>query len=179
MKINILGLDPSFRNWGLSKATYDTDSQKLSVLYGEVLTSKHDLYEKQNQKDLYSACLLTEKLKQHWTNDIDLVCIELPHGSQSARAMVSYGVVLGVLSHFLNTGTFTCIVSASQVKSIVGHKDASKKEIIQWVTDKHQEFTLPKTLNKAEHIADSIVAIHAVLASKRFEEYLNENSTQL
>lgn len=178
MKINILGLDPSFRNWGLSKAMYDTDSQKLSVLYGEVLTSKHNLYEKQNQKDLYSACLLTEKLKQHWTNDIDLVCIELPHGSQSARAMVSYGVVLGILSQFI-PNTHCIFVSANNVKKTVGCRDTTKKEIIQWVTDKHQEFTLPKALNKAEHIADSIVAIHAVLSSKQFEEYLNENSTQL
>lgn len=176
MIVNILGLDPSFRNWGLSKATYDTDSKKLSVYYGEVITSEHDLYTKQNQKDLYSACLLTEKLKQHWTNDIDLVCIELPHGSQSARAMVSYGVVLGVLSHFLYLDTHNCIVSALQVKGIVGNNKASKKEVIQWVKDNHTEFTLPKALNKAEHIADSIVAIHAVLQSKKFEDYLNENS---
>lgn len=172
----ILGLDPSFRNWGISKATYDTDSKKLSVFHGEVLTSNHDLYSKQNQKDLYSACLLSQKLAEHWNDDIDLVCIELPHGSQSARAMVSYGVVLGVLSQFINKGIPTICTSALQVKDVVGNRKATKKEVIQWVKDNHTEFTLPKSLNKAEHIADSIVAIHAVLASKQFKEYLNENS---
>ncbi|WP_395143663.1 hypothetical protein ACF3NV_07555 [Moraxella atlantae] len=168
MNIKLLSLDPSFRNWGFVIAEYDAVNHLLHIHSGGVLSSKPDKSNtKQNTKDLKVSCYLYKHLVQ-LTKDIDIVIAEVPHGSQSSRAMVSYGVCIGLLG---------CIqqpliqISAMDVKRLVGSNTASKDDVINWVKQHYQLDWLPKAKSKSEHICDAIAALHIGIQSKQFKEY--------
>lgn len=176
MIIKILGLDPSLRNWGIAKTIYDTQTNILSVVDTSIIHTKPIKSKiKQSTKDLLASNKLYTGITPYY-KDIDLVIAEVPSGSQSSRAMVSYGVCIGVLGSLQALKPQLIQVAANDVKTVVGANTTSKKEIINWVKHKHPEASLPKT-NKAEHICDAIVAIYAGLKTKTFKEFINENST--
>lgn len=37
MLINVIGMDPSLNNWGIAKAVFDTETQKVTVLHIDVI----------------------------------------------------------------------------------------------------------------------------------------------
>lgn len=168
--INILGLDPSFRNWGWSMARVNS-----SVLMFDdcgVITSspsKEDI--PQNQKDIASCLQLYPGLLA-LTKKADIICIEAPHGSQSSRAMVSYGVCMAYIAAITHLNPNVVLVSANDVKRVVGLKNPSKRDVINWVINTHSDIIIPKQLNRAEHICDSIAAIHAAMQTNQFKELL-------
>lgn len=167
MKVNITGFDPSLNNWGISHAEYNTETNELKIKDGTVLRMKSkDKNLKQNQKDLIHAQSLYSKVYPH-LKDTHICCIELPIGSQSSRAMVSYAMCIGLIGSLMNhyPNTYFIFVNPYKVKQVVGANTTTKEEIIQWVKDKHPEYSLPKAKNQAEHIADSICAIYAGLNS--------------
>lgn len=175
MVINILGLDPSLNNWGIALAKYDTSTQELSILQGNVLQTKPDKANKQNIQDLYSAEFLYTNLKPSF-EFVDIISAELPYGSQTSRAMVSYALCIGVLGSLKHTNPNVVPVTPQQVKNVVGSSTASKKEVINWVKNNHQEVLswLPKAVSKSEHICDAIVSIHVMLNTKQFKDYIHE-----
>lgn len=177
MKVNITGFDPSLNNWGISHAKYNTETNELKILDGDVLRLKSkDKNLKQNQKDLIHAKSLYSKLQTHLTNT-HICCIELPIGSQSSRAMVSYAMCIGLIGSLMNQfpNVYFIFVSPYKVKQVVGTNTTTKEEIIQWVTTKHPEYDLPKAKNQAEHIADSICTIYAGLINQpNLKEIINE-----
>lgn len=167
--INILGLDPSFRNWGWSVATL---SNTLSIQDCGVITSapsKEDI--PQNKKDIESCLQLYPGLLA-LTKKADIICIEAPHGSQSSRAMVSYGVCMAYIAAITHLNPNVVLVSANDVKRVVGLKNATKHDVIDWVKKTHLEAVIPTQLNRAEHICDSIAAIHAAMQTNQFKELL-------
>lgn len=179
MNIKILSFDPSLRNWGIAAAIYNTASNQLYIKIGKVITSKPDKSKiRQNTKDLNTSINLFNELKDIYTQ-ADLVIAEVPHGSQSSRAMVSYGVCIGVLGSLITNNIPFIQVSALDVKRIVGHESVSKLEVIDWVKRRHPEILpwLPAT-NKAEHICDAIVAIYAAIQTKQFKELIHEIITK-
>lgn len=173
VKLNILGFDPSLRNWGVVQAQYDLLTHDIIIKNGYVIQHKpkKDRHIKQNTLDLQTA----NYIKSHLTN-ADIVIAEVPHGSQSSRAMVSYGVCIGVLGSLYDD---LVQVSANDVKRIVepntAIKAVSKEQVIDWVINKHPEILswLPKTRIK-EHICDAIVALYAGINKPKFKELIHE-----
>lgn len=169
LMIKVLGLDPSLRSWGIAACLYREG--KLEVVETHISKTINTKGIKQNASDIIAATTLYNELITpiKWA---DVICIEVPHGSQSSRAMVSYGVCVALIGVIQALNPNIVQVSANDVKAIVrtdkDHKP-TKQEIIAWVKDKHPEANLPTTLS-AEHICDAIVAIYAAMNTKEFKE---------
>ena len=169
LMIKVLGLDPSLRNWGLTACLYRQGN--LEVVETHIAKTKNTKGIKQNASDIIAANTLYKELITpiKWA---DVICIEVPHGSQSSRAMVSYGVCVALIGVIQTINPNIIQVSANDVKAIVrtdkDHKP-TKQEIIDWVKDKHPEANLPTSLS-AEHICDAIVAVYAAMNTKEFKE---------
>ena len=167
--VTIIGFDPSLRNWGYCIATYADD--KLTFHQGGVIHSKPNTKQKQNLQDLLSATQLYRQLKQLMTtHKPDYIVAELPVGSQSSRAMVSYATCISLCSVLaFNDGIKThplINIPPQEVKKTVGKKNATKDEVIQWVAENYPDTkdwldNLPKS--KKEHICDAIVATHTAI----------------
>lgn len=188
--IKVVGQDPSLRNWGLAQGTYDIDSKSLRIdhisLINPVLpTSKQS---RVNSLDIESAYQLT---KGAWeaSKGAQAVFIEVPVGSQSARAMASYGICVGVLGALRLSGIPFYEVTPKEVKHLtVGNPEATKEEMIKWAVNKHPEANWPThkhkdrvilTSAKAEHMADAIAAIYAGMSGSQFQQSLSMLTTQL
>lgn len=91
-----------------------------------------------------------------------MIIAELPTGSQSSRAMVSYASCIAITACISHTNPNINIVTPNQIKRLVGSPTASKDDVIDWVKQRHPNLKLP-VKSKAEHICDSIVAIYAHL----------------
>lgn len=175
----VLGCDPSLRNWGMALGTYSPSQGEL------VIASLHSVHPvlptgkqvRQNSLDLESAhqlFLATERLARQ----ADMIFVEVPVGSQSARAMASYGICVGVLGALRNCGMPFFEVTPTEVKlASVGSKTATKKEMIDWAVQKHPEANWPRYMHngsaviseaKAEHMADAVAAIYAGMDSQAF-----------
>lgn len=171
--IKIASFDPSLRNWGVALAHLSYEG--LEITDTAIIKTKNTKSKvlKQNTSDINSALILYEDLVPYilWA---DLITVEVPHGSQSSRAMVSYGVCVALIGVIQSMNANVIQVSANDVKAVVredkSHKP-TKEDVIRWVRDKHPEANLPNTLS-AEHICDAIVAIHAAMETEKFKDYL-------
>ena len=181
--IEVVGQDPSLRHWGLAKGTYNLDSKKLTIhtlaLVEPVLPSGKQV--RQNSKDVESAVQLTEGALAA-AQGSHATFIEVPVGSQSARAMCGYGVCVGILGALRCGGIPFFEVTPTEVKvATTGYANAKKRDMIQWAVKAHPEATWPEYVRKgvtkvseaqAEHMADAIGAIYAGLKSNSFQQML-------
>ena len=174
--IKVMGFDPSLRNWGIAYGSYSIESgiavDKLSIIQTESDKGKQT---RQNSKDINTAMQLFESAYEA-AKGIDAVFVEVPVGSQSSRAMASYGVCIGVLGALCSLKVPVYEVTPTEVKlSTVGTKTASKEEMIAWAYNKYPEINWPKSYagslitSKAEHMADAVGAIYAGVHSKDFQ----------
>lgn len=181
MKICVCGYDPSLRHWGVSKAHYDTVTKELTVYDVSVIepnlpTGKQV---RQNSLDLEAAVQLYKGALAA-AHGAKAIFVEVPVGSQSARAMAGYAICVGVLGALRASGIPFFEVTPTEVKvAAVGYKNATKAEMIQWATSKHPEANWPTYKQhgkdviseaKAEHQADATAAIYAGLASNSFKQ---------
>ena len=180
----VVGFDPSLRNWGMAQGilvpgpTPSLHIVHLSVT-NPVLPKGKQV--RQNSLDLESAKQLTEGALAA-AKDAQAIFVEVPVGSQSARAMASYGICVGVLGALRATGIPFFEVSPIEVKlASYGNKTATKAEMIEWAINQHPEANWPTYQEhgkaiiseaKAEHMADAIAAIYAGLASNQFQQFL-------
>lgn len=180
--IHVVGFDPSLRNWGVAQATLTVGPTHTLVLRSvDVITP--DLPKgkqvRQNSIDLEAAkqlCLAAI----HAAQGARAIFVEVPVGSQSARAMASYGICVGILGALRATGIPFFEVTPTEVKLAgAGKKTASKQEMIQWAMELHPDAGWPTykqngkvlvTESKAEHMADATAAIYAGLASTPFQQ---------
>lgn len=182
-RIKVVGQDPSLRNWGIAVGYYSLDTgelkiHKVGLTNPELSTSKQV---RQNSQDLESAYQLYKGAIES-VKDAQAVFVEVPVGSQSSRAMASYGICVGVLGALRANGIPFFEVTPTEVKlAAVGDKNASKQAMIQWATTQHPEANWPThsyrgqqliSESKAEHQADAIGAIYAGLACKTFQQFL-------
>ena len=182
--IKVVGLDPSLRNWGIAIGSM-LPGVPSSLLINELnvlnpLLSKGKQV-RQNSLDLESAKQLAEGTLKA-VQGAQVIFVEVPVGSQSARAMASYGICCGVLGSIRAMGIPLIEVSPAEVKLAgAGNATATKREMIQWAMGKHPEATWPMYKErgvrvvseaKAEHMADAISAIYAGLASNSFQQML-------
>lgn len=181
MQIQVCGLDPSLRNWGVSKGYYDTETKmihikEVSVIQPILPTGKQV---RQNSLDLESAKQLSMATLRA-VDGAQAIFAEVPVGSQSARAMASYGICVGVLGALRASGIPFFEVTPTEVKIAgAGYKNATKQDMIQWAMTAHPEANWPtysqhgKALvseAKAEHMADATGAIYAGIASNQFQQ---------
>lgn len=184
MILSLVGYDPSLRNWGVSVGYFDTASKVLEIKSLQVLspTITKNKQVRQNSMDLESA----QQLNASATTiayGAGAVFVEVPHGSQSSRAMASYGICVGVLGSLRAQGIPFFEVTAREVKmASVGSEQATKTEMINWAMTKHPEAPWPKVTRKgvvsvssaqAEHMADATAAIYAGLACQPFQQMLS------
>lgn len=182
-KLTFVGLDPSLRNWGMAIGSYDLDAkqlqiQELAVTCPELSKGKQV---RQNSLDLESAFQLYKGAIAA-AEGAHAVFVEVPVGSQSARAMASYGICVGVLGALRANGIPFFEVTPNEVKLAgPGDKAASKKTMIEWAMFKHPEANWPTYKQngksmvseaKAEHQADAVAAIYAGISCNAFQQML-------
>jgi Holliday junction resolvasome RuvABC endonuclease subunit len=182
-RIRVVGMDPSLRNWGLATAIFELETQDIQVfslgLVNPVLPTGKQV--RQNSHDLEAAYQLYEGALAA-AKHAQAVFVEVPVGSQSARAMASYGVCVGVLGALRAAGIPFFEVTPTEVKMAgPGKKTATKQEMIAWAMTKHPRANWPMYKQggkdlvseaKAEHMADACGAIHAGLSSNQFQQML-------
>jgi hypothetical protein len=182
-RLSLIGCDPSLRNWGLARGYYDTVNHELVIdrldCIQPVLPKGKQV--RQNSVDLESAQQLADATVK-FAKGCHAMFVEVPVGSQSARAMASYGICVGILGAMRAFGGPFLEVTASEVKLATGQKKtASKKEMIAWAMKRHPEANWPTYIEhgkvlvseaKAEHQADAVAAIHAGLNLNQFKQML-------
>lgn len=183
MKLVVVGQDPSLRHWGIAQGVYDTASKLLTinnifVIEPYLLKTKQI---RQNSLDMESAMQLYEGAL-FAAKAASATFAEVPVGSQSARAMASYGICAGVLGSMRASGIPFFEVNPTEVKkATVGKATATKAEMIEWAVSRHPEANWPWYMQKgqklvsaakAEHQADAIAAIYAGLQSNHFKQLL-------
>ena len=177
----VLGLDPSFRNFGVTvcKVLGMANNPTIEVLELHLFETQSRATKgvRKNSDDLRCVRELVAKvgelIEKH---EPTVVMCEVPVGSQSARASWTLGATLGVLG---SIDTPMIEVTPREVKeTTVGHNKATKEEMINWVVNKHPEaepmwFTRKLKgevvmMNKNEHVADAVATIHAGVKSEQF-----------
>lgn len=178
MQIKVLGMDPSLRNWGLAAGVLDLDTGCLSSVELELIQPKEESSKqvRKNSKDLEIAQILSDDLKS-WIYGARAVFVEVPVGSQSARAMASYGICVGILGAFQAHGVQLIEVSPTEVKTaLTGLKNATKEQMIAKATELYPHANWPRhrgaIANKAEHLADALGAIHAGVRTPVFKNLM-------
>lgn len=176
-------MDPSLRNWGLAVSHFDMETRKHKIqrvgVTNPILPTGKQV--RQNSLDIESGFQLFEGAMAVVAG-AHAVFVEVPSGSQSARAMASYGICVGVLGAIRASGIPFFEVTPTEVKMAgPGIKSATKKEMIAWAMGAHPEANWPtyvehgKTLvseAKAEHQADAVAAIYAGMACNSFKQVL-------
>lgn len=181
--LKVIGLDPSLRNWGVAAGLYDTATKELTIKglelsQPELPTGKQT---RQNSKDLEAAYQHTSALLDILM-DADVIFAEVPVGSQSSRAMASYGICVGVLGALRAMEKPFFEVTPNEVKLVAtGRKTASKQDMVDWATAQHPEADWPTqksngqqkvVVSKAEHMADAVASIYAGLRTNDFQRML-------
>lgn len=186
-KVKIVGLDPSMSNFGIANVTLDLDTMTFEVDKLTLVSTTNEKDKKlkkavrKNSEDLDRGQILFKGMidgtKHAW-----IAIAEVPVGSQSARAMASYGVCIGVLA---GCPIPIIQVTPTEVKAAAtGIKTATKEEMIEWGMAKypHADWRLqsqngpgfkkgdPKACN--EHLADALAAIEAGLDTDQFQQII-------
>jgi Holliday junction resolvasome RuvABC endonuclease subunit len=178
MKIAVVGFDPSLTHWGIASSVLDLttgylDTPVLEIVEPEKLTHKQV---RQNSTDLFVAEQLAQRALLA-ARSAKVVFVEVPVGSQSARAMASYGVCVGILGAIRAEGIQLIEVTANEVKAaFTGCKTATKQQMIDMAVSLYPTANFPRQRGrltaKAEHVADAIAAIHAGVNTPMFQNLI-------
>lgn len=182
--IRVVGFDPSMRNWGVAKGIICMDQGVLHLdhvaVIQPVLPTGKQL--RQNSQDLEAAFQLCSGALDH-AKGAQAIFVEVPVGSQNARAAAGYGLCVGILGALRATGIPFFEVTPTEVKMVsVGKKTATKAEMIDWAMKQHPEANWPTYKQngellvseaKAEHMADATGAIYAGVRTNSFKQTLH------
>ena len=178
MIIPVAGFDPSLTHWGIAEAELDLSTGYLStpnltLIEPEKIKAKQV---RQNSTDLFVAEQLAAVV---WpiARKAKVVFVEVPVGSQSARAMASYGVCVGILGALRAEGISLVEVTAFEVKkTFTGNKNATKQAMIDRALELYPEANFPRqgqrVVAKAEHVADAVASIHAGVLTPTFQNLM-------
>lgn len=185
MLLQVVGLDPSMSNFGMVKGNLNLEDGTLVLTDRMVIETKSNTANKKvvrkNSDDLERSKLIYTELTR-FLKGVDLVFVEIPVGSQTARAMTSYGICIGVLSSI--TLPMIQVTPLEVKKAAVGKKTATKKEMIAWATSEYPELDWYTRKLKGEsvftgineHVADAVATIHAGVLTQEFKHILMLNS---
>lgn len=191
-EIVVVGFDPSMNNWGISRGIISVDPANLrnsslrlanlSVIQPDKPDSKQV---RTNSKDLMAAEQLAKGALESAAG-AQAIFVEVPVGSQSARAMASYGICVGVLGALRASGIPFFEVTPTEVKmATIGRKTATKGDMIAWARGQHPQAPWPLyqqngatykkgelDTGRAEHMADATAAIYAGVRTSTFQQLL-------
>ena len=171
--ISVLGVDPSLSNFGIAKGQLDLETDKFSLERLELVEtspSSNKTVRKSSQD--YDRCLTLATALFRYEKDVHVIFVEMPIGSQSARAMASYGMCIGIIAGIRDVPVIQ--VSPAEVKlAAVGSKVASKEDMIEWAYSKytHDDWIVGrggKPAKKNEHLADAVATIEAGVKSTHY-----------
>lgn len=180
--IRVLGLDAAFSNCGMAVAEVDVAFAEAPIIRAtrlHLVSTKADSAGKKvvrkNSDDLRRTREVASAIRDVILQEkIDLVCVEVPMGAQSARAAWALGIVVGILG---SVQTPLIEVSPREVKLVTGDKLAEKEDMIKWASETYPALNWPRTTGptprivagKAEHLADALAAIHAGVGTEEFK----------
>lgn len=183
MKIPVVGFDPSLANWGIAEAILDLNTGVLSTPVLSIIQPRDDAGKKKqvrkNSLDLERAEQLAEGVFTA-ASRAKVIFVEVPHGSQSARAMASYGICIGILGSLRSQGRELIEVSDTENKKcFTGSKTATKDDMIRTAVEWYPTANWPRVKktqaiieSKAEHMADAVAAIHAGVHTPMFQNLM-------
>ena len=173
--IQVAGIDPSMRNMGTARAWIDPLGMEIKVSDLRLFTTeaRDKKVVRKNSDDLRRARELRGALHIATTN-CAVAMVEVPTGSQSARAAWSLGLAVGVLA---SCPVPMIEVTPTEVKiATVGKKTASKDEMIEWAMWRHPDAPwltrkvkgaiVPVAAN--EHLADAVAVLYAGALTEQF-----------
>lgn len=164
-------------NFGIVVAELDLDTHEIQIkdmILSSAVKDTGIKNQRVNSKDLNvarsHAVVLASAIPMN-----AIIFAEVPVGSQSARAMASYGMCIGLLA---NVAGPLISVTATEVKmAATGNKNATKDDMIQWAVAKHPSANW-KTVKRGgvqtvtsanEHLADALAAIYAGIKTPEFK----------
>jgi Holliday junction resolvasome RuvABC endonuclease subunit len=191
MQIPVISIDPSLTNVGLVRAMVDLDTSKITIEKIRLVETEKTKIKvvRRNSDDVRRA---TESLKAIYQ---EMGCLgpaehqrpavvafaEVPVGSQSSRAMCSYGICCALLAAVACKAHLIQVQPTEVKMAAVGTKTASKEEMIEWASGLYPDLDW-KRYEKAsknhavgevhadmEHVADAIAAIHAGVLTDEFQ----------
>ncbi len=180
-KLLVASIDPSLKNFGMSRGYIDIDDDDFPYVIEELRLQESKPDKKtakvvrKNSDDLLRARALYRGMHD-MIKDANIVFVEVPVGSQSARSMASYGICIGLLA---SIGKPVIQVTPTEVKlAATGSKTASKQDMIDWATQAYPDanwLTMkrggkPVLLNSNEHLADAVAAVHAGILTDQFNQ---------
>lgn len=184
MKMKICGMDPSLQNFGIALATLDLDTMTFVVDSMHVAKTDPEKDKKvrkvvrKNSEDLERAKILHEAATKA-VEDVWLTFVEVPVGSQSSRAMASYGVCIGILAAVGRAVPMIQVTPGEVKKAGAGVKTATKEEMIEAMMTKYPNAPWPMQkkagvmipiASTCEHLADAVAAIEAGMATDEFRQ---------
>lgn len=182
--MKIVGMDPSLSNFGVVNATLDIQTLTFTVQDMHVVQTEPERDKKvrkkvrKNSEDLERARTLYKGAMEA-IDGAFMVFIEVPVGSQSARAMASYGMCLGVIAAVAETVPIIQVTPNDVKMAGCGIRTATKDEMIEAMVKKYPNAPWPmKTVkgvqtpiaSKCEHLADALAAIEAGVSSDEFKQ---------
>lgn len=175
-EIKVVGIDPALRNFGIAVAYIDIDTMNVRIETLRLIETEGEAGKtvRKNSDDLRRARMSYSGMVEA-CKGATLAIAEVPVGSQSARAMMSCGLCIGVLSA---CPVPLIEVTPSEVKlAAVGYKTATKDEMIEWAMKKHPNanWLMRKSKGKLvpiaanEHLADACATIEAGIKTEEFK----------
>jgi Holliday junction resolvasome RuvABC endonuclease subunit len=178
MKIRIAGFDPSLTGCGLAKLDYEIETGKLELVELKLVATQPETAKqvRRSSSDLRRANVIATAMVD-WMEDCKFFFGEVPSGSQSNRAAITFGIVIGLfgmLSHIKPMFE----VQPSETKLItVGTKTASKEEMVEWAMEHYPDAPwMTRTLKgkqvpiAANHnLADAIAVAYAGVRLTEFK----------
>jgi hypothetical protein len=178
MLIPVLGMDPALRNWGIAEASLCLKTGVLTTPHLTLVQPRNleGKQVRQNSTDLHLAEQLAEAAMAA-ARKAKVIFVEVPVGSQSARAMASYGICVGVLGAVRALGIPIIEVMPAETKKIfTGNKNATKREMINRAFELYPDANFPcykgEIPDKAEHMADAIASIHSGVQTPMFQNLI-------
>lgn len=180
MEIKILGLDPSMSNFGMAMGLLNLGDGSLNQLNLNLIEAPAEPKNKsvrQNSMDLERARSIYNRMTE--TIELfkpDIICVEIPVGSQSARAMASYGMCIGLIA---SIQVPLIQVTPAEVKlAACKSKVATKQQMIDWAASTYPDANWCKRklkgvqvlTDKNEHLADALGAIYAGVRTDQFKQ---------
>jgi len=159
-----LGLDPSIRATGYSVIDVDQDN---IVKCGCIVTVPDNNFRLKSEQYVsnvrYISDTILSIIEEYKPN---IICMELPAGSQNASAATKTALTIGAIIGIYRTLNIPVanITPRGLKKAVTGNSSASKDDIIKAVTDKYLlAANFDKWTKKTkEAVADSIAAYMAL-----------------
>lgn len=184
----VVGIDPSLRHTGLAIASIDEDRPNVVTPFDLRLveTVAADYPGRKSFDDLDCAGTLFGGIEgflaEHAVGGGDAVVVEVPSGTQSARASWTLGIVLGIVAAVESRfpGAFVRVTPRQVKQHFTGNPTAVKETMIQTAVSRHPElpwlYRSKRLVAKNEHLADALAVLLCGADEPVVQEHLKSRS---